>query len=405
MEASEARRVNRSAVLARLLASDRTTRTELTDLTGLSPATVSRVIDMLLAEGLIAEGPPVVSGRRGRSASSLRLRPGLGVVCGVDLGGTNCRFLLADLLGRPAAARQELTPTERGAAEIADWIAGMVDGLARSGTGPLRAVTVGLPGVVSPEGAVVSGAPNLPQIEGEVFARALARRIPAPVTLDNDSNLALLGELRFGAGRGLATAVMITIGTGLGSGVVLEGQLLRGRTGLIGEIGYLPAGPSGELTEELLSGSGLVRRARCLGAPVTSAQEIFAAAGPVQLSELREQFDRALLLALAAATVSYEPEAVIIGGGLSPAVSLRLDGVRQRLRELMPAVPDVRLAELGDLSGALGALAAACHTAYLGLGITDADAASLPSPAALRELEQSQSGEEEIADVPDTPAG
>jgi predicted NBD/HSP70 family sugar kinase len=271
-------------------------------------------------------------------------------------------------------------------------------------------VTVGLPGVVSPEGPVVSGAPNLSQIEGEVFARALTRRIPAPVTLDNDSNLALLGESRFGAGRGLATAVMLTIGTGLGSGVILDGRLLRGPGGLVGEFGYLPAGPSGELAEELLSGSGLVRRARCLGAPVAAAQDIFAAAAPALLGTLRDQFDRALLLTLAAATVAYEPQAVIIGGGLLPVIVPRLDSIGERLRGLLPAIPDLRLAELGDLSGALGALAAACHTAYLGLGISGADAASLPSPAALSGLKGTaraliaESGEE-APGVPETHAG
>ncbi len=405
METSEARRVNRSRVLAQLLVSATTTRTELVTMTRLSPATVSRVTDLLLDEGLIAEGPPVASGRRGRNATSLRLRPGLGVVCGVDLGGTNCRFLLADLLGRPIARLQDLTPAEDGAAEIADWIACRVDKLSRRGKGPLKAVTVGLPGVVSPAGDVVSGAPNLPQIEGEVFARALGRRIPAPVTLDNDANVALLGELRFGVGRDLSTAVMFTIGTGLGSGVVLDGHMQRGRTGLVGEFGFLPAGPSGELAEEMLSASGLMRRARCLGARVKTAQDVFAGTAPALLSPLREQFDRALLLLLAAATVAYEPEAVIIGGGLSPIVSARLGDVQQQLRELVPAVPEVRIAGLGDLSGAFGALAASCHVAYLSLGVTRDDAAGLPSATAMSEVVAAQPNGWEVADVLGAPAG
>jgi predicted NBD/HSP70 family sugar kinase len=401
METSEARRVNRSAVLARVLAVGSCTRGELAIVTGLSPATVSRVVDALIAEGLIAEGPEVASGRRGRNAAAVQVNPELGVVCGVDLGGTNCRFLLADLLGNPAATRQELTPVSLPAAGIAGWVAARVTELAAGGTGPLRAVAVGLPGVVSPDESAVSGAPNLPQIEGDAFVRALAELIPAPVRLANDSNLALLGEFRFGAGRGLGTVVMFTVGTGLGSGVALDGQLLRGRTGLVGEFGYLPVGPAGATAEEVLSGAGLMRRARALAAPVSAPQQIFAPHAPVALGELREQFDRALLLIMTAATVAYEPDAIIIGGGLTPVISARLDGVRQRLGELVPALPDLRLAELGNLSGALGAVAAACGTAYLGLGITGRDAAMLPTPAALEKLRRPES---EAADVPGTPS-
>jgi predicted NBD/HSP70 family sugar kinase len=390
VETSAARRANRSTVLAAILATGSSTRTGLADSTGLSPATVSRVADGLIAEGLITEGSSVASGRRGRNAISLEVTADLGLVCGVDLGGANCRFVLADLLGQPIRTSHERTPVDLGAAALADWMARRVDALTVASGAPLKAVSVGLPGMAPPDGAAVSGAPNLPQIEGEVFARRLTQAIPAPVNLHNDSDLALLGELRFGAGRGLATAVMFTIGAGLGAGVALDGRLLRGRHGLVGEFGYLPAGPSGELVEELLSGTGLLRRARTLGVRVGDVAEIFAPGAPALLGPLREQFDRALLLILAAATAAYEPEAVLIGGGLSPVVAERLGSTERRLRELMPRAPELRLAELGDLSGALGALAAACLTAYQGLGISDDDAASLPSAAALGRLHRKE---------------
>jgi predicted NBD/HSP70 family sugar kinase len=349
----------------------------------LSLATVSRVVDGLLAEGLVAEGPAVVSGRRGRAAASLATRSDQDLICGIDLGGTNCRFMLADLLGRPLATDSQLTPTTLGAHALADWIAARIQALTAGHQGTLRALAAGLPGVVSPAGLTISGAPNLPQIEGEAFAQQLARRVPAPVTLDNDSNLALLGELRFGAGRGFTNAVMFTIGTGVGAGVVLDGQLRRGRHGIVGEFGYLPAGPSGELIETLLSGSGLVSRARALGARVQSAADVFAADAPALVAPLREQFDHALLLAVTAATVAYEPEAVIIGGRLSAVIAPRLRNAKRQLRELVPAAPELLIAELGDLSGALGALAAACQETYLALGVTEADATGLPGSAAV----------------------
>jgi predicted NBD/HSP70 family sugar kinase len=386
VETSAARAANRSAVLARILGATAdaggVTRAWLAEATGLSPATVSRVTDGLIAEGLITEGPSVTSGRRGRNAVSLQLGEQTGVVCGIDLGGANCRFVLSDLRGQQVGRGQSATPTGLGAAELADWLAGRVRDLASAAHVPedrLRAVSVGLPGMVTEDGSSVGGAPNVPQIEGTVFARRLAKAIPVPVGLHNDADLALLGELRFGAGRGLSAVVMFTIGAGFGAGVALGGRLLRGRHGLIGEFGYLPAGPSGELAEELLSGTGLLRRARSMGARVTAVADIFAADAPALLGPLREQFDRALLLTLTAASTAYEPEAVILGGGLSPVIGPRLDASARRLHELLPAAPALLSAELGDLSGALGAVAAACQGAYRLLDISESDTTILPT--------------------------
>jgi predicted NBD/HSP70 family sugar kinase len=313
---------------------------------------------------------------------------GLGLVCGIDLGASNCRFLVADLLGNPVKVSHDQTPISIGAEALADWLAGRVAGLTAPSAGvPLRAVVVGLPGMVTADGVTISGAPNAPQIQAEGFARRLTLAIPAPVHLYNDSDLALLGELRFGAGRGLANAVMFTIGAGVGSGVVLDGVLLRGRRGLTGEFGYLPIGPSGETVEDLLSGNGLLRQARALRVPVRDAADLFAADAPDLLEPVLERFDRALMLALTAATVAYEPAAIILGGGLSPAVAKRLDMIRGRLAELLPdPPPDLRLASLGDLSGTLGALAVSYRTAYLALGIAESDASRLPPTAALSRL-------------------
>ena len=373
MEATHAR----SAALTAIIATGRTTRAALVGSAGLSPEAVSDAANVLLSEGLIAQ-----------SADLLTAGTGLGLVCGVDLGASNCRFLVADLLGTPVKISHDLTPISIGAEALADWLAGRVAAVTAAGAGaPVRAVVVGLPGMVAAGGTTIGGAPNAPQIQGERFAQRLTQAIPAPVHLYNDSDLALLGELRFGAGRGLTNAVMFTMGAGIGSGVVLDGVLLRGRRGLTGEFGYLPIGPSGETVEDLLSGNGLLRQARALRAPVRDAADLFAADASDLLDPVLERFDRALMLVLTAATVAYEPAAVILGGGLSPAVAKRLDMIHRRLAELLPyPPPDLRLASLGDLSGTLGALAVAYQTAYQAVGITEADAAALPPAAALSRL-------------------
>jgi predicted NBD/HSP70 family sugar kinase len=367
---------NRSAVLAAILATGQATLAGLAGSAGLSAQAVSEVVAALVADGLIAQ-----------SSGQLTAGANLGLVCGIDLGGSNCRFLIADMLGKPVQVSHDPTPVSIGAEALADWLAGRVTALTGGSDAQLRAVVVGLPGMVAADGAAISGAPNVPQIQGEGFARRLTMTIQAPVHFYNDSDLALLGELRFGAGRGLTNAVMFTIGAGLGSGVVLDGVLLRGQRGLTGEFGFLPIGPSGETVEDLLSGNGLLRQGRALRAPVRDAAEMFAADAPDLLEPVLERFDRALVLALTAAIVAYEPTAVILGGGLSPAVARRLDMTRQRLAELLPdPPPDLRLASLGDLSGTLGALAVAYQTAYRALGIAEEDAAGLPSAAALASL-------------------
>jgi predicted NBD/HSP70 family sugar kinase len=389
METSDARQVSRSSVLAAIATAGQATRAQLAGATGLSASTVSRVTDSLLADGLIAEGAPVESGQRGRNAVSLTVRTDLGLVCGIDLGATNCRFLLANMLGAPVALSHEPTPAGIGAAALAEWLGSRVGRLvADAGTaaGEARAVVVGLPGMVTPDGSTITAAPNVPQIEGQMFARKLTRAMPAPVTLYNDADLALLGEMRFGAGRGLPRAVMFTIGTGLGAGVYLDGALLRGRCGMVGEFGYLQTGPSGERAEELLSGTGLLRQATALRAPVTDAAQVFAPELEGLLGPVLERFDRALVLTLVAAIVAYDPSVIILGGGLSPAISRRLTVTRSRLTATLPAVPELRLAELGDLSGALGALVVACQQAFAALGVSPADAAALPPARLLRRL-------------------
>lgn len=376
MEATD----SRSAILAAIVAAGQATLAGLAGWTRLGLEDVSDTTDALVSDGLIT-----------RSGDLFAIEAGL--VCGIDLGGSNCRILVADLLGNPVQISHDQTPVSIGAAALADWLAARIAALtatsSAAGTagGRLRAVVVGLPGMVAADGATISGAPNVPQIEGEEFARQLTLAIPAPVALYNDADLALLGELRFGAGRGLTNAVMFTIGAGLGSGVILDGVLLRGRHGLTGEFGFLPIGPSGETVEDLLSGVGLLRQARALRAPVRDAADLFAADAPDLLEPVLERFDRALVLALTAATVAYDPAAIIVGGGLSPAVARRLDLTSRRLAELLPSPPPgLRLASLGDLSGTLGALTVAYQTAYHALGITESDAAGLPPTAALSRL-------------------
>ncbi|MEA2974159.1 MAG: hypothetical protein QOG82_2617, partial [Actinomycetota bacterium] len=261
---------NRAAVLAQVLSTSPTTRAVVAAATGLSPATVSRMVDALLSEGVVRETDEVPSGRRGRRATLVEIVADRSVVVGVDLGASSTRFIVADLLAEPLGRRTSPTPSDCGPQELADWLADEVMTVVGGLSDRLAAVAVGLPGAVRRHDRSVSSAPNLPQVEQRAFLDVLEQRLGPALDLDNDSNYALLGEQRFGAARSARTAVMLTVGAGLGAGVALDGRLLRGRNGLVGEFGHLPVGPLGTPLEHLVTGPGIMRRAAELGLDISS---------------------------------------------------------------------------------------------------------------------------------------
>jgi predicted NBD/HSP70 family sugar kinase len=382
VEAHAPRRANRSAVLAQVLAQGPITRTAIGQRTRLSPATVSRIVEQLLDEGLLTETDATPSASRGRRATPVTIAAEQGVVCGVDVGGSNVRIVVADLTAKPLLTKTVPTPTTMDARRLARWLADLIKDSLGDHLPLLDCVSLGLPGAVRQDDRSVSNAPNLRQVEEPEFLRLLEERLDTDVEVDNDSNYALLGELRFGAARHAQTAVMFTVGAGLGAGVALDRRLFRGRSGLVGEFGHLPAGPLGTSLEQLISGPGILHRTRELGLRFDNPADVFRSADP-RLAPVKQQVQQALLVVLTAAVVAYEPEVIVLGGGISHALEPDLGQLGSRLREIMPAAPPVHSAELGDLSGALGAVVAALHTAYRRLGLADLDLTEVPRPDAL----------------------
>lgn len=370
MESSAPRHANRSAVLWALLQKATAARVELASATSLSAATVSRVVDGLVAEGLARDAPTLRTGRPGRRTTPVELVGEAGTVVGIDLGGSNCRMLAVDLLGNVQARVRKPTPARLSTVRLAAWVAAEVAALVAGS--PLRAVSLGLPGVVDGASGKVRGAPNLPQVEGLRFVSALRDRLAVPVSFENDANLALLGEIRLGAARGHKSAVMFTIGAGLGAGVVVENRLLRGRTGLVGEFGYLPAGEKGETLEQVLSARGLLAAAAARGRELASPEPIFAERVASSLRAVRERFEQGLLLALVAVTTAYEPEVVVLGGGVASSLDRVLGEVGRRLGDSVPNPPELRCSAVGDLAGAVGAVISALHESYIGIGVDPA---------------------------------
>ena len=299
-------------------------------------------------------------------------------VVGVDLGGTKC---LGVALDDGVVVAETRVATVKGAQPLVAEILDLVEEL--EGYGAVEAVGVGAPGLVDRDG-VLRFAPNLSLDGSALDVRSpLEARLGVPVTVDNDATCAAWGERELGAAQGLDDVILVTLGTGIGGGIVTDGSVERGANGFAGEIGHMVVDPNGPQCpcgqrgcwERFASGSGLGRLAReaaharrvprvlelaggdpesVRGEHVTRA----AAEGDAEAAELLGRFAWWLALGLANLTNIFDPEAFVLGGGLIRAGESLLGPTREALRKLLPpARPDVAVlpASLGERAGAVGA--------------------------------------------------
>lgn len=372
------RMMNRGAVLAEVFRTAPTSRKHIAEVTGISTATVTRAVDSLIAEGVLVEGSAIVSENRGRRAVLLDVVAGRSYVVGIDLGASNTRIIVADLLANPFRALEVPTPSELTSIELANWLATEVRSASGTNWRLVGAICLGLPGAVSRIDRSVSNAPHLSQVEDGRFLQTFEAAVGMAVIADNDANLALLGEQRFGAARTSPTAAMLTLGTGLGAGIAIDGKVLQGDRGLVGEFGQLPVGPLGAKLEHMVTGPGILRMAAEAGIELLDPAELFVQKDRGGTDALRAHFDHALLIALTAITVSCEPKTIVLGGGIAKSLTSSLDRYQAALERSLRMSPKLLPAVLGDFSGAVGAVVASLHTVYAGLGIQRQSLADLP---------------------------
>ncbi|MEU0951462.1 ROK family protein [Streptomyces niveus] len=369
---------NRSAVIAALLSGADMDRQRLIADTGLSRATVFRIVDDLMAESLALEGFRMLREGPGRQSTTVSFNHRSALVCGVDLGGTNCRVVVADALGRAVIRSRDTTPRGATADELAAWVAGKVtDLVSRHGDGvPLHTVTIGLPGVVTGDGRSVVASHNLGQIKGTGFIEKVSGLLGVETAVGNDSNLALRGELQYGSLPDRETAVLLAMGTGLGSAVSIDGQVLLGRTGLLGEFGRLPLPGREERLRDLLSGADLVAYARRQGVHVPTARALFA--DPEAYAPVLAEVHDALAHLVTVVALAYEPGTVVLTGGFSESFgTARLTAISDRVAEAVGVRSVVRRSDLGDSAGLLGSMATSLGRLYDSLGVSAEDAASV----------------------------
>lgn len=379
VDVADVKSVSRSTVLGELLATSPTTRLQLAQRTGLSTATVTRAIDALISEGLARDLHEVPSSGPGRRAVLLQACGDGHTLVGIDIGATNTRLVAVDLQAKPLARVSVATPTEMPGADLGQWVGELISEHAPRADAPVGAVAVGLPGAVNPRTGVVTNAPHLATVEDPAFRETILRTAAAPVDLDNDANYALLAEFYFGAARGAQSAVMFTLGTGLGGAVLLDGHLVRGRNGLVGEFGSIPVGPLGSRLEHGLTGPSILLRAAELGIPIQSPAEIFKTDAPRSLTMLRQQYEQSLIVAITTAVVASDPDVIVLGGGIAASLSGSLAIIEEAVASNLGQSPSITVAQLGDFSGAYGAAIQALHRMYRKLGVHEYDLARLPA--------------------------
>ena len=300
---------------------------------------------------------------------------------GIDVGGTKLLGVAADGAGEVTAER--LAPTPRGPEAVMHALGEMVEALTAGAPGA-GAVGVGIAGLIDLEG-MVHYAPNLAGFEGVPLRARLEKDTGQPVVVDNDANVAALGELTHGAARGRNEVLLITLGTGIGGGIVTGGQVYRGAHGMAAEIGHFTVDPRGPRCacgrtghwEALASGSALGRMGRELAARGEAPGLLARAGGDPEAVTGRLVGDAAqageadglVMMARYAELVAVglgglvnilDPELVVVAGGLVELGEVLLRPLRQALADHVEAphrrtLPEVVPAQLGERAGAVGA--------------------------------------------------
>ena len=368
------RNINRSAVLEYLRLVKTASRTEIADRLKISLPSIARIIEQLIKSGLVrSTGQKERS--RGRGRDMLELNVAENLVIGIDLGGSHISGALVNLGGGILHGFRDSFDWGSGEENYQE-LAGFLQTIlaqTKEQHSRLLGIAIGVPGIMDSRTGIVRLAPALAWNDFPLLQR-LEQITDVPIYLENDVNLATLGEHWFGAGQGVRDLVMIAIGTGIGAGIILDGKLHRGHAEASGEIGYILPGvqfldnqyPGFGALESVASGKGIAEQAAkkwsgLYGAqkmPEMEAANVFQAALEGQgwaVQIVAETVDY-LSLALANVIVCLDPELVILGGGISGSAGMLIEPIRKRLTGVIPRLPRIEESSLNDQAAILGAV-------------------------------------------------
>ena len=307
----------------------------------------------------------------------------MGYTIGIDVGGTKVLGGVVDEFGSVLTSARRDTPREGGTA-LTDTIADVAKELISKY--PIDSVGVSAAGFVSSDRKTMLATPNIAGWNGVDLDAQLTSLIGLPVVIENDANAAAWGEARFGAGRGKRHMLLLTVGTGIGGGIVVNGELYRGAFGIAAEIGHIRVVPEGHLCgcgargcfEQYGSGNALMRHAReAIAASPDIARNLLSRGdGTLEgltgaaIADAARDGDAVALAAfnttgqwlgagIASLSVILDPECVVIGGGVIAAGDILLKPTREALERYMPFAskhpsPEIIAAELGNEAGLVG---------------------------------------------------
>jgi predicted NBD/HSP70 family sugar kinase len=361
--------LNERTVLEAIRAGAPISRAEISRRAGVSKPTVSLALQALLDAGLVREAAHDPGGPS-YGALFFEPVPEAALVLGVDVGARFLRCAVCDLRG-DVRARQDVELPGAPAAEVLRVVVRTRDALLEAAglsAERLDGAVVGVPGVIA-AGGRVELADNVPGLAGTAFGAALEDGLGVPVVLDNDINLAALGEQWRGVARGVDDFAFLSIGTGLGAGLVLDGRLHRGRHGAAGEVDFVAAGLGRDIDPCAAAVSAFARELAGGGetelAPPYDVRAVFAAArggDAVARAVVAEEARRIALHIVPLAAVA-DVALIVLGGGLSANGDLLLAPIRELLAGWLPYPPRVEVSSLGEAAVLTGALSVGVHRA------------------------------------------
>jgi len=390
--------INRATIVDMLVKNSPISQTQICEITGLSRATVSTIVNELKEEKLIIEvSKEVATG--GRRQTLLKLDENAGYVVGIDLGGTKMVGAVTNLNGKFIVKMRWPTKTkdDDGPEVILATLLNFINTLiTKAGVDveKVRGIGIGIPGVVRP-GGVVEWAPNL-QWRNINLASKLSSVINKPIFIENDLNLLALGEYWYGAAQGSHSMVCLAVGTGIGAGIIINGRLFTGAHQAAGEVCNLLVDRSylakdfrkfGCL-EMLASGPAIAKQYAAAiqngtehendsnrksgddedlnginESNITGAELVFAEAdrnNPVA-KQIIEEFSQNIAMAIVALTTVLDPEVIVLGGGVSQNAGLFRERIVELCSPVVQVMPRIEVSTLGVDAGIMGAIALTLH--------------------------------------------
>lgn len=379
INATHMRQMNRSIILEVIRQNGPIARSEISVALNLSMPTVMRIVDELVTEGLIH---PIgeTKGKNGRPRELLEYNKSGYTVIGIDLGGTRLYGALANIGGEileEAYGSQDMSTGEESFKVLCELINTLIRSRSRKNI-PILGITVGAPGVTHARTGIVEWAPSL-NWRSFPLKQRLEERFHLPVSVENDLNLAVLGEQWFGKGKGVNNMVLLAIGTGMGAGLIVDGAIYRGHNESAGEVGYMVPGSEAlgrtyegfGAMESVVAATGVTERAiKILQGQVPSEQlnglsatDVFAAArnGEAWARQVMDETVDYLSVTIVNVASLLDPELIVLGGGIASSGDILIPAIQQRIKGVVPHLPRIESSLLGMQATVMGAITMTVH--------------------------------------------